>query len=127
MTQEVFCLEIDDHILCQYFCSNFRFDENNSIIPRDNITNSDILTGIRELNEGIMKYQDVDNCIELNDRMLCISAYYRLNERFYLAERKHNMYSKRNKLKLSVREENELKYEIYQVSMQLTADISDLI
>jgi hypothetical protein len=104
-----------------------RFDEKSSIISRDDLTDADTLTGIRELNEGVLKYQDADDCMELNDRILCISAYYRLNERFYLAERKQNMYKHQNKLKLSIRQENDLKYEIYQVSMQLTPDIIDLI
>lgn len=94
----------------------------NSIINESTLDGHELIHGIRELDEGLFKYQVKDKPIELNDRLLFICAHQKPHEKNQIVMRRTQDFKERHK-KLSIKKQNELLDEINELRMQLTPDL----
>ena len=78
-----------------------------------------LLNGIRELNEGVFKYQEIQKYVELNDRLLFIGAHGMCNKQMVMAER-IKMINKKQK-------DSEVDEELKKLSLEITADLQPLV
>lgn len=102
----------------------YPLNEGVSIINEKSMQRIEVVNGIRELNEGFFKYQNVNDNIELFDRLLFISAYHRGNEKLVQAERKFKDIKDH---KVSITKQNLLRDEVMQLSMQITSEIKNIL
>ena len=100
----------------------------NSMLVNERAIDSrgELIHGLRQLNEGIFKYQPEDNYVELIDRMLFIGTYHTFDRKIALAERiksnklkKHESHDPKSDIKLD--------NEIRTLYMEITPEIRPIL
>ena len=84
----------------------------------------EILHGIRQLNEGVFKYQQINNYVELNDRLMFIGAYHAISRERTLAER---IKTQKQKKPYDKKLDMELADQIKKLHMEITPDIRAIL
>ncbi|RNA01394.1 hypothetical protein BpHYR1_007795 [Brachionus plicatilis] len=84
----------------------------------------ELITGMRELNETVFKYQQLDQYIEISDRILFIGAHQQFNRQATLAERvKHRKQRNPYDAKL----DSSIDSEIKKLQMEITPELKPLL
>lgn len=102
----------------------YPLNQNKLLVNESATKNDGLLHGIRQLNEGVFKYQDINNYVELNDRLMFIGAYHQYSREKTLAER---IKKQKEKTKYDPKIDTELNNEIKKLSMEITPDVSPVM
>ena len=87
-------------------------------------TKREMVHGLRELNEGVFKYQPLDNYVELSDRMLFIGAHHTTDRKVMLAER---IMTGKQKKPHSKKADIQLDTEIRKLYLEITPELRTLV
>ncbi|CAF0810281.1 unnamed protein product [Brachionus calyciflorus] len=103
----------------------YPLNQKSSLIEDKIISSKDeLISGIRELNETIFKYQPLDQYLELSDRMLFFGAHQQFNRQATLAERiKH----RKQRTPYNAKLDEALDSEIRQLQMEITPEMRPLL
>ena len=137
MQNEYFSLKFDIEVLkCIIDCKSTWYRllkekhpyplKQNPLIIDENTVNkrSELVHGIRELDEGLFKYQKFDNMLEFNDRLLFIGAFHERSRTATLAER---IRESKTKKQHSISTDLAINTEINKLSMEITPEIQDIL
>lgn len=103
----------------------YPLNQNTLLINQKTLTDrNELVTGIRELNEGVFKYQSLDRYIELTDRMLFIGAHQQFDRPATLAERIKN---RKKKTPYNSKFDYDLDEQINKLHMEITPEIRPLL
>ena len=83
-----------------------------------------LVAGIRELNEGVFKYQQVDKFVELNDRMIFVAAHRQFSRSDTLVER---INKKKAKQAYDPHLDAQLSNDIKKLRMEITPEIRPIL
>jgi hypothetical protein len=107
--------------------SIYPLNQNSMLVDERAIeSRKELVHGLRELNEGVFKYQPIDNYVELCDRLLFIGAHHVTDRKFELARRlKSSKQAKKTTLGNTFDTSYDIKLdnEIRQLYMEITPDI----
>ena len=102
----------------------YPLNQNETIIKESSFSDEEIRHGIRELNESVFKYQQINNYIELNDRLMFIGAYHAISRERTLAER---IKSQKQKQPYDKKIDLELTDQIKKLHMEITPDLRAIL
>ena len=102
----------------------YPLNQNDTIIKDSSFDDQEIRHGIRELNETVFKYQQINNYIEINDRLMFIGAYHAISRERTLAER---IKSQKQKPVYNKAVDLELTEQIKKLHMEITPDMRALL
>lgn len=103
----------------------YPLNQKSLLIDEKTLSNKDeLVTGMRELNETIFKYQQLDQYVELTDRMLFIGAHQQFNRQATLAERvKH----RKQRPPYDADLDSSIDTEIRKLQMEITPELKPLL
>jgi hypothetical protein len=104
----------------------YPLNQGNMLVNEDSVQHKELLHGVRELNEGVFKYQQINNYIEVKDRLIFIAANREFSKAASLEEEKLKM--KRYKKSIyDKKTEDKLNNDIKMLKMEITPDLRPIV
>jgi hypothetical protein len=103
----------------------FPLNQGSLLVDEQAVRHKELVHGIRELNEGVFKYQQINNYIELKDRMIFIAAYREFSKSACLEEKMKNKKDKKSNYDPKI--EDRLNDDIKMLKLEITPDLRQLV